>query len=414
MTNKLTTLLLLIALLIPSSLSSQVTNPLLPPQDRIEMPAQPEAQGDDDEIVYRIPDVIVNFTVQYETENNEVYPGFLERRGDYRKLKEVTGNGKGVKVGIVDTGVSREHRNGDLKNVVEARDFTRSRSGWNDLAGHGSHVAGHIGAAKDGSGIEGIASECELYIAKGLGDRGFGTETQIAQAIYWLIEMDVDIINLSIGGGFAPRIEQAVKAAAEKGILVFAAMGNEGNRGDSHPGNSDYTFGICALDYNLRVANFSSRSNKADMSGYGVDIFSCVAGGRYAAYSGTSMATPDQVGCAALVLGHQRKLGNDITNMREYFELLTNVNNSRESYLKDLGAPGRDREYGWGFFQIDKYLAYYENQPDKPEDPKDPDKPEDPKDPDKPEEPANPFENYEIIGKAEWNNEKYILLKEKK
>lgn len=354
-----------------------------------------------EEIQYPIPSVRQNFSIQYNTESQEVHPGFLTKRGDFKTLKKITGNGKGIKVGIVDTGVDETHRRGDLSGVVEAKDFTNSRSGWRDLAGHGSHVAGMIGARADGKGIEGIASESELYIAKGLGDRGFGSETEIANAIDWLIQKDVDIINLSLGGGYSQRIEQAVQRATNAGILVFAALGNDGTRGDGHPGNSKYTLGIAAVDYNLRLADFSSRSKMALLSGFGVDIFSCVSGGRYAAYSGTSMATPDQAGIAALVLGHQRKLGKDIANMNEYFALI-------EPFIKDLGPSGPDSGYGYGFFEVQKYLEKYGDE--KPEDPTDPDDPFDPGNPDP--KPENPYDGFKKIGEVIWENRKYILLEE--
>lgn len=366
-----------------------------------------QVKNSSDEIRYEIPVVIQNFSIQYDTENTETYPGFLTKRGDFKKIKRVTGNGKGIKVGVVDTGVDETHRRGDLAGVVEAKDFTRSRSGWRDLAGHGSHVAGMIGAKADGKGIEGIASDCDLYIAKGLGDRGFGSESEIANAIDWLIEKDVDIINLSLGGGYSQRIENAIIRADKAGILVFAALGNDGPNGRAgHPGNSRYTLGIAALDYNLQLARFSSRSNVADLSGYGVDVFSCVSGGRYAAYSGTSMATPDQAGLAALVLGHQRALGNDLSSSAKYLAFI-------KKYIKDLGPQGRDTGYGFGFFDIQKYVADYQDKPS-PEDPFDPN-PEEPEDPETPENPGeNPFKNYEIIGRLVLEGEEFVLLKKRK
>ena len=68
-----------------------------------------------------------------------------------------------------------------------------------------------IGARANGLGIEGIASECELYVAKALGDDGYGSDTGIAAAVDWAIQEKVHIINMSLGGGFSQRIENAVK-----------------------------------------------------------------------------------------------------------------------------------------------------------------------------------------------------------
>lgn len=391
------------------------------------------AQGD--EIRYRLPNFITNHIQEYGS-LSETYPKFLKNRGDFKKFKQETGNGAGIKVGIVDTGLDYVHaqKGGELEvgvAVVKVKDFTNSRQrrsspSWDDRAGHGTHVAGHIGARSNGKGIEGIASDCKMYIAKGLGDRGYGTDIQLSNAIDWLISEKVDIINLSLGGGFSPRIEASVKKAYEAGILVFAAMGNEGTQSDGHPGNSKYTFGITAVDYNKNIANFSSRSDKAVYSGYGVNVFSTFSGGRYAELSGTSMATPDQVGIAALILGYSRKINKPITNMEEYHLFI-------KDHIEDLGKIGHDREYGLGFINIASVISRTNPEPNpepKPEpkpdpifedpfDPTDPTKPpapspEEPKPQPQPPEPSNPFDGYKKIGEIILDGRKIILIEEVK
>ncbi len=389
----------------------------------------------EEEVRYRLPNFITNHIQEYGS-LSETYPKFLKNRGDFKKFKEKTGNGEGVKVGIVDTGLDYIHaqKGGELEvgvAVVKVRDFTNSRQrrsspAWDDRAGHGTHVAGHIGARANGKGIEGLASDCKMYIAKGLGDKGYGTDVQLSNAIEWLISEKVDIINLSLGGGFSPRIEAAVKKAYDAGILIFAAMGNEGTQSDGHPGNSKYTFGITAVDYNKNIANFSSRSDKAVYSGYGVNVFSTFSGGRYAELSGTSMATPDQVGIAALILGYSRKINKPIQNMEDYHMFV-------KDHIEDLGRDGHDIEYGLGFIDIVSAIATKEaptpnpepvNPPAKPEpdpdysDPFDPPK-KDPvpapvkPSPEKPQ-PSNPFDGYKKIGEIILDGRKIILIEEVK
>ena len=383
------------------------------------------SQEEDKEKKYFIPPYTINFIIEQEfTPKSESYPGFLTNRGEFQKLKRLSGNGKGIKVGIVDTGLDYTHSRsgGELelgKAVIEVKDFSDSRTrrgypSWVDNAGHGTHVAGHIGARANGVGIEGIASECDLYIAKGLGDRSFGTETMISNSIVWLISKDVDIINLSIGGGYASRIEAAIKLARSKGILVFAAMGNESTNTDNHPGNSKYTFGITAIDYQYRVAPFSSRSNMADFSGFGVNIFSTINNGRYAEFSGTSMSSPDQAGIAALILGYSRKIGKPIEGMDEYLNFVL-------PGTADLGVDGKDVEYGYGFIVLDKLIKENESQPPItpeepeiiPDDPFGPITPEEPSIPIIPAPPIDPFENYKKVGEMIIQGKKYILLEEK-
>ena len=358
---------------------------------------------------YRVPRFTKNLSIQHETTAEEYYPPFLTKRGDYRKIKQITGNGKGIKVCVIDTGVDKTHARvgGDLElynpnNVTstwavrKAKDFSNSRrSGfWDAVSGHGSHCASMIGARSNGLGIEGIASECELYIAKALGDDGYGSETGIAKAVDWAIKEKVHIISMSLGGGYSQLIEDAVARATAKGILVFAALGNDGEKTDGHPGNSKKTVGIAAVNYDKVIAGFSSRSNEADLSGYGVNVFACISKGRYAALSGTSMATPDQAGLAALVLSHQHKLTGRILTAKEYTELIYD-------HIEDLGDTGKDRKYGFGFFDIQSYLDSNSSpSPAKPN-------------PTKPA-PGNPLDGYQYIGGIKWGGKHYIIMEESK
>lgn len=367
-----------------------------------------QAVAQKEEQRYYVPPIFNPMFVQ--TPQAETFPDFLRRRsgehGTFDDLKKITGNGKGIKVGIVDTGVDKTHLKGDLSGVVKAKDFTRSRFGFYDRQGHGSHVSGHIGARKNGKGIEGIASECEIYHAKGLGDQGFGTESQLANAIDWLISEDVDIISLSLGGGYSQQIEDACKRAADAGIIVFAALGNDGNNGDGHPGNSKYTFGIAAVDYDMNIANFSSRSKMAFLSGYGVNVVSCTLNGNYAKFSGTSMATPDQAGIAALLLGYFKKVGVEIKGNADYWRAI-------KPSMIDLGAPKWDREYGNGFLDVWHVVKRYQTDPDDPNDPDDPDEPNDPDEPvDPPQE--DPWRrDYDKIGEILIQGKKHLILREK-
>lgn len=276
--------------------------------------------------------------------------GFLTQRGDWKKLKELTGDGKGIKVGVGDTGVDPTHRNGDLKGVVDAKDFTGSRYGWHDRHSHGSHCSGHIGARSDGQGMVGLASSCTMYHAKVLGDSGSGSVSGIANGVRWLADQGCHIISLSLGGGYSEAIEGACREVSQQGVLIFAAMGNEGTRGDGHPGNSRYTFGIAAVDYQKRLASFSSRSKMAKYSGYGVNVVSCGLNGRYVGMSGTSMACPDQAGLCALYLSWRAKNGLVLPRTMEELEGMYVAG------LEDLGEPGHDVGYGLGFINIWKLL----------------------------------------------------------
>jgi len=296
-----------------------------------------------------LPPVIIHEILDH-VPLSEQTPGFLTRRGDYRKLKELTGDGEGIKVGVGDTGVDKKHLEGDLKGVVNAKDFTGSRYGYYDRHGHGSHTTGHIGSRKDGNGIEGLASSCKLVHAKVLGDRGSGSLNGIASGIRWMVDEGCHVINLSLGGSYSSAIEGACREAAQDGVMIFASMGNSGTRGSGHPGNSKYTFGIAAVDYNKKIAGFSSRGPRAKYSGYGVQVLSCVTDGQYGRMSGTSMSSPDVTGVATHYLSWRLKNGLPLP------ESMKDLEDLFQPGVEDLGTPGHDKEYGLGFIDIWKII----------------------------------------------------------
>nr|WP_264766199.1 S8 family serine peptidase [Marinobacter fonticola] len=108
--------------------------------------------------------------------------------------------GEGVKVAILDTGVSLNHP--DLTGSIPAgnyKDFTNSPHGIADQQGHGTHCAGIVAARKNSRGVVGVAPKAELLIGKVLGDDGSGTGENIAAGVNWAVEQGADIISMSLG-----------------------------------------------------------------------------------------------------------------------------------------------------------------------------------------------------------------------
>jgi subtilisin family serine protease len=264
-----------------------------------------------------------------------------------------------VKVGACDTGISEEHsvgRGGDLNGAVFAsRDFTGSRQGVLDIHGHGTHVAGIIGArAGNDRGIAGVAPKCQLAIAKVLGDNGFGSDDSVAAGIVWCVEQGCQVINLSLGGGGRSRkIEDAITYANTKGCIVVCAAGNEGGR-VGWPAAAPNNLCIGAIDANKVLANFSNRGNEVDYVGPGVEILSTYARGGYAKLSGTSMATPWISGLIANMLSHRS--GPSVASAATYREIFDRA-------VIDLGPPGHDPGYGHGVPDPRKLFAAIAPEP---------------------------------------------------
>ena len=229
--------------------------------------------------------------------------------------------GRGVPVGVIDTGVDENHP--DLAGrIVAQRDFVAEGAG--DSNGHGTHVAGIIAGTGAGSGgrYRGISPEASLVVAKALGADGVGLTSQIMAAIEWLVSQRVRIINLSLGlegptNGSDP-LSLAVDAAHAFGSLVVVAAGNSGPAPGSVgvPAGARRALAVGAIDRDGHVYNLSSRGptadgrNKPDLASPGTGIISCrsahsadpTIAGHYTAATGTSMAAPHVAGAAALIL----------------------------------------------------------------------------------------------------------------
>lgn len=266
-----------------------------------------------------------------------------------------TTKGKGVKVGLVDTGIDQVLANkGDLAGIVkDAKDFSGSKLGWADRHGHGSHTAGTI-AGKNGTGV---APECDLYVAKALGDDGGGEDRWLAKAILWLVECGCKFINLSLGSPvFSQAVAEAVAYAASKGCLVIAAAGNSGDN-VGFPARLDTCLSVGAVDDQGLLASFSCRGPEQDVAAPGVRILSCYLNGGYAVLSGTSMSSPFTVGTFVLAASAGYKFDGTAEQARNWLSGVT----------LDVGSPGQDNEYGLGLFDPAKVLK-------KPEPPAEPPK----------------------------------------
>lgn len=190
-----------------------------------------------------------------------------------------------------------------------------------DDNGHGTHCAGVIGAEGDNDeGIAGINWKVQIMPLKFLGRGGFGTTKDAIEAINYAIDrkangVNVAVINASWGSTSKSKaLEDAIRAAGEQGILFVAAAGNNGTDNDRNPHypsnyNLPNVISVAALDRSDLLASFSNFGAKTvHIAAPGKDILSTWLGGDYREASGTSMATPQVAGVAALILANEPKL----------------------------------------------------------------------------------------------------------
>ncbi|WLR49024.1 S8 family serine peptidase [Halobacillus litoralis] len=132
--------------------------------------------------------------------------------------------GEGVKVAVIDTGINTNHP--DLK-VTGGASFVEDET-FVDDNGHGTHVAGIIGALDNDEGTIGIAPKAQLYAVKVLDQDGNGLVSSVLAGIEWAIEEEMDMINLSLTACTPSDLtKQALQGAKDAGIIVVAASGNK-------------------------------------------------------------------------------------------------------------------------------------------------------------------------------------------
>lgn len=258
----------------------------------------------------------------------------------------------GAPVGIVDSGIDSGHEDlqGRVAGCATASGGQVTEGACADDNGHGTHVAGTIGAAADNeAGIAGIAPSSPLLVCKALGGpEGSGSTADVAACIGWAHAAGAKVISMSLGGPASKTLAAAVTAAwsrgGRSGSLLVAAAGNDGDGTLEYPAALPDVISVAATDDAGAPASFSNVNADVELAAPGVDILSDRAGGGYVQMSGTSMATPHVAGVAALLAtaspGSAKALRARL-----------------DATARDLLAPGRDPATGFGMVDAGAALA---------------------------------------------------------
>jgi hypothetical protein len=268
--------------------------------------------------------------------------------------------GPGKPVTVVDSGLDVTHPefNGRPGTTALNAQTTTGRREF-----HGTAVASIIGAPANGLGIVGIYPQATLYAWDASPD-GVLRSSDVIRGIEAAVGLGPGIVNLSLGGDDLDPIERdAVTTAFARGVVVVAAVGNERDRGSPavFPASLPHVFTVSSTGQDDFVSSFSSASNAIDVAAPGDPITAAVplsfsgegfAGG----LSGTSFAAPIVSAAAAWVWTSRPAL-----EQTQLVELLRRT-------ARDVGAPGRDADTGFGLIDIPSALT----APDPPVDPQEP------------------------------------------
>ena len=219
--------------------------------------------------------------------------------------------GAGITVAVVDTGADFGHEDLAGQLVAGGHDWVDGDDDPGDANGHGTHVAGTIAAAADnGLGIAGVAPAAKVLPLRALDAKGSGSMSNVAAAMAYAGDHGARIVNASLGGPYSQAVADAI--SAHPNTLYVVAAGNS-SADDDDPAKASYP---CALplanvlcvgasDESDLPAGFSNHgASTVDLYAPGTDIVSTydTAANSYVLLSGTSMATPEVSGAAALAL----------------------------------------------------------------------------------------------------------------
>ncbi|MCS6826887.1 MAG: S8 family serine peptidase [Caldilinea sp.] len=256
-----------------------------------------------------------------------------------------TGGADGI-IAVLDTGINLEHPE-FAGRILPGYDFINDDDDPVDDHGHGTHVAGIAAAAlNNGAGAAGVCPQCAILPVKVLDSGNKGTWGTVAAGIYYAVDQGARVINLSLGATASSRtLEKAIQYAKEHDVIVVAAAGNAASETPFYPAALPYVIAVGATTDQDVLWPLSNVGEYIDLTAPGHRIYSTFRNPEYAYMSGTSMATPFVSGLAGLLVSFNPAWTRD-----EIFQLMT-VN------ADDLGATGKDKQYGFGRINVHRTLV---------------------------------------------------------
>ncbi|HOC37767.1 MAG TPA: S8 family serine peptidase [Thermodesulfobacteriota bacterium] len=251
-----------------------------------------------------------------------------------------------VPIAIIDSGIDPTHP--DLAGkIIPGYNCISENTDTHDVYGHGTSVAGTAAAIVNNvEGVAGVAGDAAIMPLVVVNSSGFASYYDIAQAITYAADSNVQIMNISIGGsGSSSTLQNAVNYAWNKGAVIFASAANDATSAPYYPAACQNVVAVSATTSTDTLASFSNFGTWIDIAAPGCSIFTTANGGSYCSKSGTSFSSPIAAGVAALLLAANPFLTNS--------QIVGIMTQSTD----DLGAPGFDPSFGYGRVNASKAVV---------------------------------------------------------
>ncbi len=229
----------------------------------------------------------------------------------------ITQGDAAIKIAILDTGIDADHE--DLAGKVKYEKNFGSSPTFDDIVGHGTHVAGIAAAATNNTiGVAGVGYNCSLMNIKVTNDRGLAAWDWIASGIVDATDNGANVINMSLGAyNPSQTVEDAVNYSWDSGVVLVAAAGGLDNTTPIYPAGYEHCIAVAASDNRDRRAEYSNYGEWVDVAAPGVNILSTVPNDAYRYYDGTSMATSYVAGLAGFLWSTGNFVEDDNLSVRD-------------------------------------------------------------------------------------------------
>lgn len=242
-----------------------------------------------------------------------------------------------IKIAVIDSGIDKFHP--ELEDIV-TKEYNAINANEEivDDTGHGTGVAGIIGAKNNGLGIRGVVDsiKVEIYSIKAF-ENNSSNEEIIKRALKWSIDQNVDIINFSAGASITnPELESLIAEAVDKKIIIVAAAGNKFNRNIQFPADQSNVISVGAVNHEYKQVS-GTVINNVDIVGPGVNILTTYPGNTYNYLGHTSSSTAFVTGIVSNLLSQYLESSkinyNEILNILKANSKIIKLNDDSQTYF---------------------------------------------------------------------------------